>query len=71
LELEPELNQELETCANTIDSRFGTDEETSSGEYTICCVVIQLTSILQTRAAYSANLKVEMSIERKTRDLRV
>jgi len=28
-----------------------TDEETSTGLYTICCVVMQLTSILQTTAA--------------------
>jgi len=29
-----------------------TDEGTSTGLYTICCVVMQLTSILKMRAAY-------------------
>jgi len=29
-----------------------TDEGTSTGWYNICCVVMQLTSILQTKAAY-------------------
>jgi len=41
-----------------------TDKGTSTGWYTICRVVMQLTSILQTTAAYWANLPVKMSIDR-------
>jgi len=46
-----------------------TDEGTSTSWYTICCVVMQLTSILNTGAAYGVNLQVRMSIDRKTRDV--
>jgi len=42
-----------------------TDEETSTGQYTICCVVIQLIFILQTGAAHWVNLQVRMSIDQK------
>jgi len=34
-----------------VDPDMLTDEETSTGQYTICCVVMQLTSILKTSAA--------------------
>jgi len=44
-----------------------TDTATSTGLYTICHVVMQLTFILQTTAAYSANLTVKMSIDRMER----
>jgi len=37
---------------------------TSTGWYTICCVVMQLWSILQTRTAYWANMHVVVSIDR-------
>jgi len=45
-----------------------TDEGTTTGLYTLCCVVMPLTSILQTRAAYWANLQVKMSIDWKKQD---
>ena len=45
-----------------------TDEGTSTGQYTIRCVVMQLTSILQTTAANWANLTVKMSIDWMKRD---
>jgi len=38
------------------------DEGTSTGQYTICCLVMQLTLILKTKAAYWANLAVMISI---------
>jgi len=44
-----------------------TDERTSTGQYTISCVVMQLTSILPMRAAYWANLTVITSIDWKAR----
>jgi hypothetical protein len=40
-----------------------TDEATSTGWYTICCVGMLLTSILQIRAANWANLQVIPSID--------
>jgi len=42
-----------------------TDERTSAGWYTIGCVVMQPTFNFKTRAAYSANLAVTTSIDRK------
>jgi len=45
-----------------------TDEGTSTGYYTICCVVMPLIFILQTSAAYWANMQVRTSIDRKERD---
>jgi len=33
------------------DPDLTTDEDTSTGQYTICCVVIQMTSIVQMTAA--------------------
>jgi len=42
-----------------------TDKGTSTGWYTICCVVMQLTSILKIGAAYWANLQAMTSIDRK------
>jgi len=45
-----------------------TDEGISTGWYTICCVVMQLTSILQMTAACWANLTVKTSIDRKEQD---
>jgi len=41
-----------------------TDEEGSTGQYTICCAVMQLTSRFQTIAANCANLTVQMTIDR-------
>jgi len=46
-----------------------TDDVPSTGYYTICCVVMQLTFILQTRAAFWVNLQVRMSIDWKERDI--
>jgi len=40
-----------------------TDEGTTTGYYTICCMVMKLTFILQMKAVYGANLKVKMSID--------
>ena len=45
-----------------------TEEATSTGLYTICCVVMQLTFILKTRAAYRATLAVMSSIDRMAWD---
>jgi len=45
-----------------------TDEGSTTGLYTHCWVVMQQTFILQTRAAYGANLAVSTSIDRKQRD---
>jgi len=45
-----------------------TDEETSPGLYTICCVLMQLTSILKTRAAYWVYLQVMTSFDGKARN---
>jgi len=42
-----------------------TDERTSTGYYTICCVVMQLTSILQMGASYWANVHMVTNIDRK------
>jgi len=43
------------------------DGGTSTGQYTICCVVMQLTFILKSRVAYRANLAVMTSIDRMAR----
>jgi len=48
-----------------------TDEGASTGMFAICCVVMQLTSILKTRAAYWAKLQVITTIDRKERDFGV
>jgi len=45
-----------------------TDEGISTGQYAICQVVMQLTSILKMRAAYWANLQVITSIDRTAPD---
>jgi len=45
-----------------------TDDGTSAGQYTRCCLVMQLTSILQPTAANWANVTVKMSIDRMERD---
>jgi len=45
-----------------------TQEGTSTGLYTICCVVMPQTSILKTGAAYWVNLQVMTSIDRKAWD---
>jgi len=50
------------------DPDFLPDEETSTGWYTMCCMVMQQTSILQTTAANWANLTVKKSIDRMKRD---
>ena len=67
----PFLN--IDACAkdrkrdNECNPDLLTDEGMSTGLYTICRVVIQLTSILQTTAAYWVNLTVKMSIDRMER----
>jgi len=70
-------NAELFTIdASTQDSRHDTDfdpdmptdEGISTGLYTICCVVMPLTSMLKTTAAYRANLRVMTSSNRKAWD---
>jgi len=59
----------LDECAQDsqqdtdFDPDMLTDEGTSTSLYIICCVVIQLTSILKTRATYWANLPVMMSMD--------
>jgi len=45
-----------------------TDEGTSTGEYTICWVVMQLSSSLKTRATDWVNLQVMTSIDPKEQD---
>jgi len=50
------------------DPDMPTAEETSTGEYTICCVVAQLTSIWKTRAACYWNLQLMTSNDIKERD---
>jgi len=45
-----------------------TNEGTSTDQYTICCMVMQLTSILQMTAANWANLILSMSIDQMERD---
>jgi len=45
-----------------------TDEGTSTGYYTICCVVMQRTSIVLTRATNWVNLQERMCIDRKGGD---
>jgi len=47
------------------------DEGTSTGLYSICCVVMQLTTILKSKAANWANLQVMTSFDRKERDFEV
>lgn len=42
-----------------------TNTGTSTGYFTICCVAIQQISILQMRAANSANMTVQSSIDRQ------
>ena len=51
-----------------VDPAMLTDEGTSTGFYTICCVVMLLTSILKTRAACHVNLQVMTIIDRKAWD---
>jgi len=46
-----------------------TDKATSTGWSTLCCLVMQLTCILQTTAAYWLNLQVKMSIDSRERDV--
>jgi hypothetical protein len=46
-----------------------TDEGTSTEEYTICCVLMQLTSILKTRVPYWISLHVMASIEGQARNV--
>jgi len=48
-----------------------TDEVTSAGQCTTCCVVLQLTSMLQMRAVYWENLTLKRSIDRQERDFQV
>ena len=48
-----------------------TDDETSTGLYMLCCMVMQLPSILQKRVDYGANGKVRMSRYRKEQDFAV
>jgi len=48
-----------------------TDEELSTGYYTICCMVMRLTFILKARVAFWANLQVMTSIDPKERDFGV
>jgi len=44
------------------------DERTSTGWYTICCAVIQLTSNVQKRAPCEVNMQVVISIDREEWD---
>jgi len=46
-----------------------TDEETSTGLYTMCCVVMTLTFIVQMKAAYWANLRVKTWSDQKEQDV--
>jgi len=54
-----------------VDSDMLIDEDTSTGWYTICCVVMQLASRMKTRAVYWENLQVMTSIDWKARDLEI
>jgi len=48
-----------------------TDEGPFSGYYTICCMVMLLISILQTKVAFWANLTVKMSMDWRELDFLV
>jgi hypothetical protein len=51
-------------CNKAMIPDFLTDEGTSTGEFTICSMEMQLTSISKMRAAYWEYLQVETSIVR-------
>jgi len=52
------------------DPDMPNDEGTSTDNYTICCVIMPLTSVLMTRAAYWAKLQVITRIDWKAQDFR-
>jgi hypothetical protein len=54
-----------------VDSAILTDKGTSTGWHNICCGVMQLTSMLKTRAAYSANLQVLTRIDQNNTILEI
>lgn len=52
-------------CDNDFMADLLTNEQTTTVQYTICCMVLQLTSILQKTAACWANLQLKTSIDTK------